>query len=122
MKSLAIVFALLMFDSSGDPSDWKTANDHDCGFADVEPIEGSKLEYKVFPNPVNGELTIALYSDEISQVMITDLMGNVVFNGQLLADESTQITTSNWSNGIYSVVFIKEDGTIAMEKIVVANV
>tara|TARA_A100001201_G_C3978485_1_gene167823 strand:+ start:46 stop:297 length:252 start_codon:yes stop_codon:yes gene_type:complete len=27
MKSLAIVFALLMFDSSGDPSDWKTANE-----------------------------------------------------------------------------------------------
>lgn len=102
--------------------DWKTANDHDCGFAGVEPIEGSKLEYKVFPNPVNGELTIALYSNEISQVMITDLMGNVVFNEQLLADESTQIATNNWSNGIYSVVFIKEDGTIAMEKIVVANV
>tara|TARA_R100000773_G_scaffold23914_1_gene21056 strand:- start:201 stop:452 length:252 start_codon:yes stop_codon:yes gene_type:complete len=27
MKSVAIVFALLMFDSQGDPNNWKTANE-----------------------------------------------------------------------------------------------
>ena len=27
MKSIAIVFALLMFDSQGDPSDFRTANE-----------------------------------------------------------------------------------------------
>ena len=27
MKSIAIVFALLMFDSQGDPSNFRTAND-----------------------------------------------------------------------------------------------
>ena len=27
MKSVAIVFALLMFNSQGDPNDWRTANE-----------------------------------------------------------------------------------------------
>ena len=27
MKSVAIVFALLMFNSQGDPSNWETANE-----------------------------------------------------------------------------------------------
>lgn len=100
---------------------WKAANDHDCGFSEIETIENDETEYKVFPNPVNGELTIALYSDQISEVMITDLIGNVIFRTQLVSNETIQIATENWSNGLYSLVFFQADGATLSEKVLVAN-
>ena len=56
---------------------------------------------KIYPNPANDLLNIHISNPAVNQqVVITDLLGNEIYS-QLIKNQDTHISISNWSSGIY---------------------
>ncbi len=84
----------------------------------IKDVEQDKLNYVVFPNPSNGQLTIKTIAAEKNNFFtITDLGGKEVYTFKLEQRSATTIDVSFLSNGMYllkdagaakSTLFIKE--------------
>ena len=64
------------------------------------------LNFSVYPNPVNDNLTVSIDKSSIQNidVSIFDLTGRLVNSFQLLSIKgSVNINTTSWDNGIYSI-------------------
>jgi uncharacterized metal-binding protein len=70
--------------------------------------ELSAIGIQIFPNPSIADLSILNQEGRLLDVMITDMIGQVVYQG--MSNESMLINTSTWSEGIYSIS-IDVDGT-----------
>ncbi len=69
----------------------------------------------LYPNP-NSSLSFRILSDFIfSHVEIRDLMGNLVFNGEV---RSNEVSCDNYQNGVYFVTLKSDLGSKAMKMIV----
>jgi polyhydroxybutyrate depolymerase len=64
------------------------------------------LKIKVFPNPVTHVLTIQCTGvEKSSDVVIHDIIGNVLFRAEGIADLSTlTINTSGWTKGLFVII------------------
>ncbi len=66
-------------------------------------VENVKNTYfKVFPNPTKHSVTLITPDDAISNVTITDMLGNVLFEAKYSTSENN-IDVSNLPNGIYFI-------------------
>ena len=61
MKSVAIVFALLMFNSQGDPNDWRTANE----FMYTDNLSSCMKLRREATRNTNGKLTFKCIQAEV---------------------------------------------------------
>ncbi len=76
------------------------------------------LEAKIFPNPINNQLSIQLNQVGDYQIVVTDLTGRSIFQTQLNAQNNLSLNTSNWAAGVYSVQILAEDGRLTTQKVV----
>ena len=59
-------------------------------------------DVKIFPNPTNGEFTIALGNTAAESIIVTDITGRVIFTAGATG-ENLKINLENSANGIYYV-------------------
>ena len=78
-------------------------NDTSTAIADL-----SAMGIQIFPNPSIADLSIINQEGRLLDVTITDMSGQVVYQG--LSNENMLINTSTWSKGAYSVA-LDVDGT-----------
>ena len=78
-------------------------NDTSTAIADL-----SAMGIHIFPNPSIADLSIINQEGRLLDVTITDMIGQVVYQG--LSNENMLINTSTWSKGAYSVA-LDVDGT-----------
>ncbi len=100
-------------DSTGNTSIF--SNDVDITTGINELISGS---FKIFPNPAAGKFSIQC-SERISQITITNISGEIVFNEKFLVPTlgAWEIDLSNHPKGIYLVHAVK-DKKVYNEKII----
>ena len=63
--------------------------------------ELSAMGIQVFPNPSIADLSIVNQEGRFLEVMITDMIGQIVYQG--VSNENMLIKTSTWSKGVYSI-------------------
>jgi hypothetical protein len=66
----------------------------------IRPIEETKAN--IYPNPFTNSITIERNTNEVAQLEVTDLLGQVVFTTTLNAKSET-IALSNISEGTYLI-------------------
>ena len=83
-------------------------------------LEGSLLEFKIFPNPSAGEIQIEGDRSLADEVEIMDLDGKSVFRAPLSND---RFNLSEFQNGVYFVrlVHIKGPGNNNIEKLLISR-
>ena len=79
---------------------------------------GKDLVVRIFPNPIQEELTITI-SGEAKTVVVTiaDLLGQVVFRQNTEGDGLLTIKTTDWQKGVY-ILRIGDGKTIFQQKII----
>lgn len=87
----------------------------------VELMENNSAEeIKVYPNPVNDQLTIRLSSNTWKSLTILDVNGRVL-EQKVVLTENTTIETSLWEKGVYYLKLENENGMRRMMKFVVQH-
>ncbi|KAF0129517.1 MAG: hypothetical protein FD155_2440 [Bacteroidetes bacterium] len=71
---------------------------------------------KMYPNPVNNELTVKITDIGVNKVVITSLLGQII-EEIVLTSETTTINTSSLRNGIYFVSITTTDGSVITQKL-----
>jgi len=82
-----------------------------------EEVEVQQNKLFLYPNPVTRNLTIA-HGDNISEVVVYNLMGTVVFSGEYYRNNLIQIDTQDFSSGYYVVRVKLETGELISAKFV----
>lgn len=86
--------------------------------------EELSLDFDLYPNPANDNLTIQLddnYNEQLS-VTVVDVLGQVVSRRQLATgDLYTTIPTSSLVEGVYFVTFSSDNETLLTKKFVVRH-
>jgi len=73
--------------------------------------ELSFSDLNIYPNPNNGEFTIT-NSQEITELIITDLQGKIVFNNSSINLNKVNVELSNLERGVYMINIQTNDGMI----------
>lgn len=92
---------------------WENGIDDDCNPAtsDVSVEELIALEYTLYPNPVENQLTISFIKSDLGSVFIYNSVGMLV--ASLNPNDSTLVVDmSQWSAGFYMVRFGQLNRTI----------
>jgi len=82
-------------------------------------IIGSEIMFKMFPNPVQSELTIkSLNNNEFDKIEIINSFGKIIFSSEYDNQESVQISTNDLTTGIHLVRMFNKGDMISVEKVV----
>ena len=73
--------------------------------------------FAFYPNPANNKLTFRKESDKPQQIFITDMLGKIIFQTQMLGYQ-LEISTEKINNGVY---FISLDNNNQLKKVVIAH-
>lgn len=87
-------------------------------------IRSGELEFKVYPNPVNGEeISIDIALPNVSSVIyVRDITGRVVATQNVNVSAGTlNMSVSNLTNGIYFVSVETDEEVLATQKLVVTH-
>jgi ELWxxDGT repeat protein len=80
-----------------------------------------KNNYKIFPNPTTGIVTISS-TQAIASIDVFDVTGKLVYSQQNNNNQtSTSLNLSNLSNGIYFIHAKTETGVVSKSKVVVSK-
>lgn len=86
----------------------------------ITSINGQKSEIeavKIYPNPSNGSFTVGvLKPDDIDEIRVTDMAGNIVFQKQIHNPENFII--SGLSRGTYILTIVDKNNRIANRKMI----
>ena len=74
-------------------------------------------DISVYPNPVNSVLNISL-NKNISDILLIDMLGRLVEQQQVCGQSKIQINMDTYSNGIYLLRFVSQDGQITTKKVI----
>lgn len=97
------------------------------GFAEIKvdvedttvDIEEASIEFNVFPNPANDQVTIRHYAQgDALTLQIKDTSGRTVFNDQLYGSTG-YVNVNRWESGLYFVVLQNEAGVTAVKRLIV---
>ena len=87
----------------------------DCGVVGVEDNIGFELDYKVFPNPSSGLVTIKSNTEPFgTNYTIFDQLGRIISSG-FLASKNTELDIRAFSSGVY-FIRIGENTTLKLMK------
>ena len=86
-------------------------------FNSTELLDQPELEVVTYPNPVVDYLNINS-NGNISQVIISNLLGQSVINTQGIDSTEVSLNLANLNNGTYIVSVVLENGTIETTKII----
>jgi len=83
-------------------------------------VANTEISTSVYPNPANDMVKIELDSD-ISNLIIYDFVGKVVFEKVINGERNIQVNVSNYCSGAYIVKIITRTGEILSRKIIVSR-
>ncbi len=86
-------------------------------FNSTELLDQPELEVVTYPNPVVDYLNINS-NGNISQVIISNLLGQSVINTQGIDSTEVSLNLANLNNGTYVVSVVLENGTVETTKII----
>ncbi|WP_103191225.1 endonuclease [Formosa algae] len=86
-----------------------------CYDAALSVEENTLSSIKVYPNPVNSTLNIALPNGEATQISIYNMLGKLVISEMIQAN--TSIDTKNLQSGVYILRMTQDDATISKKLI-----
>jgi len=94
-----------------------------CRTAD-EQVQTAPVSMVAFPNPTDGRASISFNADKKAQysLIVTDLLGKVIYNEMVNASEGYNMTEINLSGvvkGVYLVSLRGEDGSAQTIRLVV---
>lgn len=92
---------ILVSDRSGGFFLVKASN---LGVTDL--TDGSK--FALFPNPVSNEVTIDSSSELITEIVIVDVLGKILYSENGIATQSKTVDVSSLSKGVYFVTINKQ--------------
>lgn len=75
------------------------------GQAEIPASQTKKQSLEVYPNPATDQLTFNWYEKTDGRLQVTDSSGKLVFEQQLLMQQSLQIRITNWPAGVYMADF-----------------
>lgn len=83
----------------------------------IKPVGGMARLIKAYPNPVLQSLTIELQSSKEAHILITDVLGKVVFQSSV-SSVAQIIDVKSWTSGVYFIKYIDGEysGTIKILK------
>ena len=87
---------------SGETEDYKLTIAGGLNVGVKEELK-HKLEYSLFPNPVDKDLTIKLNEKINGKIYVSDLLGNVIVQTQIYNADETLIDFSKFRNGLYLI-------------------
>jgi hypothetical protein len=98
------------------------SNQTSVTYVGVDEIVNAQFNFDVYPNPSNGEVSVALQSNTSAnaQLRVIDLTGNVVYHSSIniVPGKNTLPLDINLSSGIY-MVEVHTMGGLVTEKIIV---
>lgn len=80
----------------------------------------TEIATSVYPNPANDMVKIELNSD-ISNLIIYDFVGRVVFQKVINGEKNIQVNVSNYCSGAYIIKLITRTGEILSRKFIVSR-
>jgi hypothetical protein len=85
----------------------------------IENTEGITLEYKVYPNPTAGMITLAIkpFDNENLRYRLYDLNG-ILLQDKKIENEVTEISLQDYSYSIYFLKVIRNNQEIKVFKII----
>ena len=73
--------------------------------------------FSIFPNPSNDKVSIQLNNNEIANLKIVDVLGNIIYKEEI--NSTSDINVSEFKNGIYFVTIETNGIQSQMEKLIV---
>lgn len=105
-------------DAAGNTSTQTQNVNITCASVSVEEIASENLQ--VFPNPAKDYLMIQFESQELQQIRILSLKGELVYTtNQIKSNSQLNIDVQNWASGIYLVQGVKANKAVFSKKILV---
>ncbi len=104
--------------SAFDNTLWDYINKLNCALTDVSsyPLEDS---FRLYPNPVNNNLTIENEGASISKIGVFDVLGNKILTIEGTGKaKKTEINFSQFNKGIYFVQIEGANGAIVRKKVI----
>ena len=96
---------------------------------DIYKIEGGEIlsnsnidsvsDISLLPNPASNIVTIQASNTLISEIIITDVKGSIIFSEINKPTETKTISVSNFSNGMYFVKAVSKNGNEIIKKLVI---
>lgn len=80
-------------------------------------VESIEQNLSLYPNPANSVFNVNASEMGSAIIIVTDLQGKVVYNGQLEAGK-TSMTVSDWSEGVYLVKVSGNDKVLTSKMVV----
>jgi hypothetical protein len=68
-------------------------------------------DLRIYPNPNNGQFTIT-NSQEMTEIIITDLQGKVIYNSNNIGLNKVNVELNNLERGMYMINVQTNDGMI----------
>lgn len=81
--------------------------------------EFEKDSFKMFPNPVNSDLTISISNNEFSEIIIYNLQGKQIKSIKELSGNSINISTSDIASGMYLIEITTTNRNTYTKKLIV---
>jgi uncharacterized protein (DUF2141 family) len=75
--------------------------------AGIEELNESNVQ--IYPNPFKEKITIQMKENRLTEVIISDLMGKIVFKDQIHSN-SVNLNLSNLESGQYNIKLINDLG------------
>jgi subtilisin family serine protease len=97
-------------------------NENEASNNQAEDLSERTFKLNVFPNPFNNQLNIYIQteSNQKAQIHIFDMMGNLIFNNQVMTNESITIG-NDLAAGNYMMRVICENGNQEIIRVVKTN-
>jgi uncharacterized Ntn-hydrolase superfamily protein len=105
-------------------NNWKSNNSNNCSLVSSN-MELTKDNSKVvvYPNPTNGLITIKGSLNDITKIIVTDVLGGIVMSKELIlhSNEIIQITLDHLNDGTYIIVLSHDNEIVTRNKITLHN-
>lgn len=81
--------------------------------------EKTHLNFNIYPNPAHEEIVISA-SDVIKSIQMYNTLGHLIFETSV-GEKTSFLNTTSFSNGIYLIQLISDNGAVTQRKILVQN-
>jgi hypothetical protein len=90
------------------------------GIVGVDDLIFGIDEIIVYPNPAQNELNISLNKKDCEQIVITDVLGRVVYQTKLTktSNSNLKINCTDFSNGLYFVNVLTEQKVLSKKVLI----
>jgi uncharacterized Ntn-hydrolase superfamily protein len=101
-------------------NNWKRNNAQNCSPVSVEAQNYSPMSY---PNPTNGLISIKAPSNDLTKIIIIDVLGRIVISKEpiLSSNGIIQISLEHLNEGTYTMLLFHDNENVIRSKIILYN-